>query len=370
MTQFQTYKKDITKNRLVDIGNDIADFTLGEGEVLTKIERFSFTANNVTYGAVGDQIGYWKFFQPHLDAVDDLDWGIVPVWGFGEIVASNHPEIRIGERCYGYFPISNFLIMKPIRVNDHRFVDGTYHRSMLPGVYNNYDRLGSNSANASHDNLRALLNPLYGTSFCLVDVLQQANFHNAEQVIILSASSKTAIGLAFGLSLIDDNRPKIVGLTSASNVDFIDKMSCYDFVIGYDNLDALPNTTSVLVDMSGNRVLTGSVHQALGDNMLWCHNVGLTHWDNRENQNNSSDDPFIQERSAMFFAPEHIAQGVKELGALEYNKKVAGFLNDGITHANGWMQVTQTNGLSQFAQVYDRVVRGDMHAKVGNIIIP
>ena len=57
MAEFQTHKNDITKTRLVDVGNQADDFTLANGEILVKVERFSFTANNVTYGAVGEQIG-------------------------------------------------------------------------------------------------------------------------------------------------------------------------------------------------------------------------------------------------------------------------------------------------------------------------
>ena len=165
MAEFQTHKNDITRTRLVDCGNDIDDFTLADGEILLKVERFSFTANNVTYAAIGAQIGYWQFFPPHATGPDNADWGIVPVWGFGEVVASKNEVIEIGERCYGYFPLADYLKILPMRISDARFVDGAHHRADLPAVYNNYDRLGKDSANAVNDNLRALLNPLYGTSF-------------------------------------------------------------------------------------------------------------------------------------------------------------------------------------------------------------
>jgi hypothetical protein len=371
MAEFQTNKNDITKSRLVESGNRAADFTLGEGEVLAKVERFSFTANNVTYGAVGEQIGYWEFFAPSLAADESADeWGIVPVWGFAEIVASNNPDIHIGERSYGYFPLANFLKMLPIRVSDTRFVDGAAHRSALPAVYNSYDRLGAQSGHAAQDNLRALLNPLYGTSFCLVDALQEEAFRNAAQVVILSASSKTAIGLAFGLSRIEGDRPAIIGLTSPGNTGFVEATGSYDTVIGYDALDALPNQPSVLVDMSGNRSVLGAVHGALGDNMLWCHSVGLTHWDDSETKKDPAAAQLIQERSAMFFAPGHIARRTKEWGAMDFNEKVAGFLAEGMAHAGGWIQVHETQGLAQFGPIYDRVVKGDMRAEEGIIITP
>ena len=66
MSEFQTYKNDLTKSRVVetDIGQALAN--LAKGDILVHIERFAFTANNVTYGAAGNTIGYWKFFPPRI----------------------------------------------------------------------------------------------------------------------------------------------------------------------------------------------------------------------------------------------------------------------------------------------------------------
>ena len=57
MKQLQSLKSDLNQSRIVleQIGEDIQD-----GEVLLQVEKFSFTANNVTYGVAGDSIGYWK----------------------------------------------------------------------------------------------------------------------------------------------------------------------------------------------------------------------------------------------------------------------------------------------------------------------
>ena len=52
-------RNDLTRTTLVAADPDIA---LAEGEVLLAVESFALTANNVTYGAAGDMIGYWKFF--------------------------------------------------------------------------------------------------------------------------------------------------------------------------------------------------------------------------------------------------------------------------------------------------------------------
>ena len=51
MSEFQTFKKDLTKTRLVETDEDAVRNGLGNGQILVRVERFAFTANNVTYGA-------------------------------------------------------------------------------------------------------------------------------------------------------------------------------------------------------------------------------------------------------------------------------------------------------------------------------
>ena len=101
MSEFQTYKKDLTRSRLVETDKAQALADLKTGGILVEIERFAFTANNVTYGAAGDTIGYWKFF-PATDN-ESGDWGCLPVWGFAEVTASKVDGLVVGERLYGYF---------------------------------------------------------------------------------------------------------------------------------------------------------------------------------------------------------------------------------------------------------------------------
>ena len=48
MSEFQTYKNDLTKSRLVQTDKAQALADLKDGDILVSIERFAFTANNVT----------------------------------------------------------------------------------------------------------------------------------------------------------------------------------------------------------------------------------------------------------------------------------------------------------------------------------
>jgi hypothetical protein len=65
-----------------------------------------------------------------------------------------------------------------------------------------------------------LLSPLHLTSYCIWDHLKQQNWFGAEQIIIVSASSKTSLGVAVALDR-DDAAPTVVGLTSQANKQFV-----------------------------------------------------------------------------------------------------------------------------------------------------
>ena len=79
MTEFQVRKDVFTETRIVDT----YEVELGEGQVRIAVERFGFSANNITYAAVGHRIGYWQFFPASGD--DANEWGVIPVWGFGVV---------------------------------------------------------------------------------------------------------------------------------------------------------------------------------------------------------------------------------------------------------------------------------------------
>ena len=76
-------------------GTTIATSSLQSGEVMVKMERFAFTANNLTYAVTGDQIGYWQFFPPH----DTEANGSHTSWGFARVVESNHMTFPLESAC-------------------------------------------------------------------------------------------------------------------------------------------------------------------------------------------------------------------------------------------------------------------------------
>jgi len=204
---FLVDRDDYRSTRVVDA----APADLGEGEVRLRVDGFGFTANNITYAAAGDMIGYWTFF-PAPELGDDVNWGRVPVWGFADVIESRCDGVAEGERLFGYLPMSTELVILPIRVSKGSLSDGSAHRSSLPVVYNNYERCNADPAHRTDLEAEQMLyRPLFFTSFVIDDFLDDNDFFEAGTVVLGSASSKTAFGTAHLLQRRDGIT--VVGLT-------------------------------------------------------------------------------------------------------------------------------------------------------------
>src|SRR5262245_24819840 len=208
---------------------------LAEGELLLRVDRFALTANNITYAVFGDAMAYWSFF-PSRDG-----WGRVPVWGFADVERSAHPGLEPGERIYGYLPMSTHLRVRPDRLTPRGFVDGAAHRAKLPPVYNEYTRLAADPGDlAEAEDAQMLFRPLFATSFLIDDFLAESGFFGAREILVSSASSKTSLALAFLLARNRRGSVRVVGLTSARNRSFVERTGCYDEVVPYERIEALP----------------------------------------------------------------------------------------------------------------------------------
>ena len=364
MKEFQTLKSDITKTRIFEgeIDLDVID----DDEIIVRVETFSFTANNISYGVAGDTLGYWQFF-PAKENIDD-QWGCIPMWGFAKVISSRHKEIQENERLFGYFPPSDYLKLKPTKITEQNFLDAVSHRKDLPIIYNNYLRLdGEIDYDQSTDSTRALLFPLHLTAYCLCDALKCENYFDSDQVIILSASSKTAIGLAQGLS--EENiSPKVLGLTSSGNFQFVEKLGCYDEVLSYDQIENIDfNKFSVMVDMAGNSSIMEKLKNSLGDNLRKCLTVGATHWQkisSSEEVVNNAQDP----RFEFFFAPGHAQKRVRDLGQELFNTSSNEFLKRRSEDSKKWMEIREIDGFDELSNTYNAMLEGNVDPKLGLII--
>ena len=269
-----------------------ASSDLAPGQVLFRVDRFAFTANNISYAMAGDMLRYWDFFPANEG------WGRLPTMGFGDVVTSTHDSVAVGTRCFGFYPMSKYLLIEPSSASASSIVDGVAHREGLAPAYNQYSPVETDALySAEHEDELILMRGLFMTSFLAEDFLCQSDLYGARSVVISSASSKTAIALAFVLS--EKGRARAVGLTAARNLEFVEGLGCYQQVLTYDQIGWLPDdAATVFVDMAGNTKVSRSVHEHLGENLKYSQRIGGTHWDA------SGDDGDLPgPRREFFFAP-------------------------------------------------------------------
>jgi hypothetical protein len=360
MSQFQIKKAEFGTSRIIS-KESVENATLKQGEVLVKIEQFGYSANNITYAAVGDLMNYWRFF-PAMGKNPD-GWGVTPVWGFAVVTASKTKGVPVGDRLFGYFPPASHLVMTPVGVNPQRLIDGTAHRSELPAGYNMYHRVNNEKGyNKATDKFRMLLYPLHITSFCLWDFSKSKEWYKAKQILVLSASSKTSTGLGFAFKS-DVSSPPVIGMTSGRNLETVQKMELYDEVITYEDIANLRAVPTLIIDMSGNLEVLTLLERHLGSSLNYCIRVGLTHWENTGEVSKE-----LAKKSEFFFAPAHIQQRMKDWGPSGFDRKTKGFLKNCAKNTSSWLTFRELDGLEGLQQVHPDVCAGKISPTEGLIV--
>lgn len=302
-------KSDITRVEVVETQSQ----ALEPGQARLTIRRFALTANNITYAVFGDVMAYWAFFPAQ-------DGGRLPVWGFADVTESQAEGLAVGERIYGYFPASDALIVTPSEITPGSFVDATAHRATLPEAYNRYRRCANDPGYlAEREQFQQALQPLFLTSWLIDYHIRDTDFAGATQVSLTSASSKTALALAWCLSADRPEGITIEAITSERSKPFVEKAGFYDTITLYSELEALnPEPKRIVVDFAGDAAINAAIHGALGDDLAANIRVGAAHWDNSAP---ASDLP--GPKPAFFFAPEHAVKRLKEWGGSEFTRRYA-----------------------------------------------
>ncbi|MCI3134605.1 DUF2855 family protein [Phenylobacterium aquaticum] len=343
-------RKDLRVTKLAPAPDPQAADLAG-GQVLLAVESFALTANNITYGAMGDAFGYWKFF-PAPDG-----WGRIPVWGFATVVASRAEGVAEGLRLFGYLPMSTHVVMQLVPSRDG-YVDRSPHRAELPPTYNAYNAA---EAPGADDDYRSLLRPLLMTSFLLDDFLGEDAA--VRTLVLSSASSKTAMGLAF---YARSRGVKVVGLSSPANVARLAGLGLYDQVVSYAEAGSLktgPGTA--YVDFAGDRATTAAVHEALGGDLARSLIVGGTHWEAPR----GAPQPLPGPQPVLFFAPDQIRKRAGEWGMAEVDARFRKALAAFVAGAP-WLKLVQHKGAEGLEAAYATVLEGRAAPDEGHIVRP
>ena len=340
---------------------------LADGQVRVAITGFALTANNVTYalfggpnGFLGGDAGYWDFFADR-DAP-----GRLPVWGFAAVSESRVEGIAAGDTFYGYWPMASGAVLTPASLTGTGFIDGTPRRRALPLTYNNYQRLDAlGDYRAEHHDLWPVFRPLYMTGWLIADQLADEGDFGADRILVASASSKTAIGLAHALRLREGPRPRVTGLTSAANVAAVETTGLYDEVVTYDAIDALPAGPAAYVDMAGNGAVTARVHHHFGDQLTASIIVGKSHWDA-----DGGEAALPGPARLPFFAPGRVDKRVADWGGAGLASRMAAGWLSFMDLAPSLLRIDHRQGSEGALDAYRQLIAGQVDPAVGIIVTP
>ena len=340
---------------------------LAEGEVRLAIAHFALTANNITYAAFGEAMKYWQFFP-----APDAAWGCLPVWGFATVSESRAEGVAVGRRVYGYLPAGTHLVVQPARVRSGGFSDGAAHRQDLAAAYQQYQFCDADPGwQPRLEGLQAVLKPLFVTSFLIDDFLDDNRHFGATQLLLSSASSKTAYGTAFCLAQRrgTPGLPRVVGLTSPGNLGFTKGLGCYDEVRPYDSVAGIDaGLPTVYVDFAGDAAVRRSVHTHFGEALRYSASIGGTHWEAL-----GSGGGLPGPRPTLFFAPAQIKkrsapppegwgrEGLEQRLAQAW----AAFIDRVERPGDAWVRIVGRHGVEATQAAYLALLRGEADAREG-----
>ncbi len=328
---------------------------LAPGQVRFALKRFALTANNVTYATFGDAMKYWEFFP-----AGDAEHGLLPVWGFADVVESDVEGVAPGERFYGIWPAATEAVLTASQVRPTGFHDASPHRVGQADAYLTYRR---SSADPGYDPAREAaqmtLQPLYLTSYLLHRYLRRENAFGARRVFLTSASSKTAIALAELLRTEPIDGLSVHALTSARSQAFVDGLGLYDAITLYDAIGALdPAIPSAIVDFAGSREVNRALHTRLGDALAMNIRVGGAHW-----ADSAPPSDLPGPKPSFFFAPTHYDIERKADGSATFHQHMTQAWVRFAQQSPGWFDFVSRQGGEGCRQIYNALVAGTADAK-------
>jgi len=326
---------------------------LAPGEVRLTLERFALTSNNISYALGGDFLDYWGFFPA------EAGWGRLPAMGYGIVSESANPDVAVGGRYFGFFPVGNEHIVQA-QLSRNGFIDAGAHREKHAMAYRTFDKVLD--IEGENDNAMLIFRGLFMTSFLAEDFLREQNFFDATQVLITSASSKTSIALAHCLRA--NSTMRVNGLTSDANIDFVTSIGEYHDVAAYSDISAMDTEVpTVLMDMAGNPEIVAGIHTHFGESLKYSCSIGATHWDQTSHRVDISGP-----KPQFFFAPSQLSKRGKEWGREEFNMRLDTALNTFIEGSKRWLRIEHSRGADTVSDTYSQLVAGKMSPEIGNIL--
>ncbi|HEY3606523.1 MAG TPA: DUF2855 family protein [Pseudonocardiaceae bacterium] len=328
---------------------------LAPGEVRLAVEKFALTMNSVTYARLGESV--MPFFAAFPGPAG---YGRVPVWAFLRVTESRNDDVPVGGRYFGFVPMSTHHTVAARRTS-RGFVDTAPFREFMPVWYRTFQDAAEPD---TLDDRRTVFRPIFPASFHLADFLAGHEERGAKSVLITSASSRTAIGLAMLLARQSDL--PTTGITSPRYLDFVAGLGCYDTVACYDQLDSVSLLApAVFVDFTGEHRRIAAVYDRFPGELAHTALVGYTHPESVQ-----VPPELTEPEPEIFFTPVVEEQIVADEGEdtfyARYHESEQRFLES----TTAWLTVRRQQGPAAIADVFRGLLAGSQPPGVSYLLSP
>lgn len=230
-----------------------------------------------------------------------------------------------------------------------------------------------------------LYRPLFWTAFWCEDWLNASQYRGATNVLISSASAKTAFCLAYLVQKRAQPESRantvVVGLTSERNIAFTKGLKLYDEVVSYDSLENIefrPEEKWLYVDVAGNDALNARVEKHISSLVLGVQ-LGLTNLSPSAptasstkfttNTSLSSPPTSPSEKSSMeqFFMPEWLAVRRRQLSIKQITDMQAVAWRELMKDGRDWVRIERAYGGPAVEQAYRDVAQRGTDPTTGMI---
>jgi hypothetical protein len=196
--------------------------------------------------------------------------------------------------------------------------------------------------------------------------LQDNDFFGAEQIVVSSASSKTAYGTAFCLK--DKYPVKLIALTSNRNRAFVDSLGCYHQSATYDHLATIAQEVPTLyLDFSGDEALRSAVHHYFGSALNYDCYAGSA-----QNTHFLRKTDLPGPEPVFYFAPIQIKKRNIDWGHdlvnQRFNEAQQRFIQRVSDPQDPWMTIVENKGLPATITLIDDMHGGRIDPRKGHVV--
>lgn len=325
------------------------------GALVLAVERFSVSANNLSYVLLGDDVlSSWDAFPARTPG-----WGRVPVWGVARVVERGSSVATTGDRFTGYLPMATHVAVHATPTKLGLLTTDEPRAGML-AFYRRMTRLEVTADVSDEEaDIDAVMLPVYPFAALLASDLVRAG---AKRVVISSASSRVAAGLS---RLLRNRGVDVIGLTSARHSSAVGTFGTYAKIFTYDEIDLIDAfAPTVFVDIAGSADVAQAVHRRLGKQLEASIAVGGSHL--RSWPPVTGPGPSV----TAFNTGDRELEVIRDQGEGVLATVYREARDDLVAWAASWLQVTPVAGLDATKQVWREIAAGSTDPLRATVIRP